>query len=427
MFGLADCNNFYASCERLFRPALEGRPVVVLSNNDGCVIARSNEAKALGIAMGAPYFKVRELIERSAVAVFSSNYALYGDMSSRVMDTISHLVPSLEIYSIDEAFIDFSGRCDKVDYPAKACEIRRTVLRDVGIPVSIGVGATRTLAKVANRRAKKLDCGYFVIDSDSLRDEVLDSTVTGDVWGIGGASAAKLGGCGIFTAGDLCRAEDGLIRRLLGVVGLRTAYELRGVDAVSAEAICGGTRKSMCCSRSFGRPVISVAELKQAVAHHICRALSKLRSESLRAGCMTVFLKSRSPARKGAAVEKPAPRVDSASVELHLHSNIDSDFLHFGSDTVEKLFRFGCTYRGAGVILSRLLPEGVAESDFFVDGPSAKDILLGRTVDSINSRFGRGTLFRAAEGTSKAWEMKRQKCSGAYTTKWDELPIVTLK
>ena len=423
MYALADCNNFYVSCERLFCPSLASRPVVVLSNNDGCVIARSNEAKALGIRMGTAFFEVRELLEREKVAVCSSNYALYGDISVRVMQTMARLVPKLEVYSIDEAFMDLSG-LDSRDHPALACEIRKTVLRDIGIPVSIGIGATRTLAKLANRKAKSSRSGYHVIDTTESMEEVFRTVDIGDVWGIGGASAARLASAGIRTIAEFCQAEDALIRGALGVRGLRTAYELRGIDALTSGDICSTLRKSLCRSRSFGRPVRDVAELKQAVAHHICSALSKLRSESLGAGCMTVFLKSRPPS-KGNPAEKTTPRVDSETVELSMQSNLDIDFLHPGREAVERLYRFGRTYRGAGVVFSNLADGEFAEQDFFI-ATSHRHLKLASTIDSINSRFGTGTVFRAAEGTSKPWEMKRRRCSGAYTSKWDQIPLVKL-
>jgi DNA polymerase V len=290
IFALVDCNNFYASCERVFNPKLEGQPVVVLSNNDGCIIARSNEAKALGVKMGAPFFQVRDFLREHAVHVLSSNYALYGDMSHRVMTILHRLEPDVEVYSIDEAFIRFTQARNQ-SLVACAHSLRTVVRRETGIPVSIGIGPTKTLAKLANRLAKKDASwdGVLDISSHPDPDSLMASVEVGDVWGIGHKSAERLKASGISTVLALKDVDPSWMRRHFTVTGFRTVMELRGVAMVPMEEQ-PPDRKSVACSRSFGERVRSLAELNEALSSHVATAAQKLRSQGLVASCLNVFL-----------------------------------------------------------------------------------------------------------------------------------------
>jgi len=290
IFALADCNNFYASCERVFDPKLEGRPIVVLSNNDGCVVARSDEAKALGIKLGTPEFEIRDLLTAHQVRIFSSNYVLYGDMSERVMETLQEFTPKIEVYSIDEAFLDFSGFAGR-DLTEYARKIRTTVKQWTGLPVSLGVATTKTLAKVANRLAKKSPTADGVVNFLGVTD--LDAILAGidvaDVWGIGRNYTKMLKANNIASALDLRNADDRWIRRRMGVVGLRTVLELRGTSCYPLEHN-PPAKQSIGVSRSFGNPIQTLEEMKQAVAMHVARAGEKLREQKLAAQVMTVFM-----------------------------------------------------------------------------------------------------------------------------------------
>lgn len=414
MYALIDCNNFYASCERLFQPKLQKRPIVVLSNNDGCIVARSNEAKALGIGMGAPYFQTKDLIEHHNVVVFSSNYALYGDISARVMTTLSTFTPDIEVYSIDEAFLDFSSLRNS-DYDQLGCEIRSTVLQHVGIPVSVGMAKTRTLAKLANKKAKKSKVGYLVLHNDQQIAETLADTDLDGIWGIGGRSAIRLRRHGIHNLKQLCETRDSVIRKILGLTGLRTVYELRGVNAVPEEEIVSTTRKSICCSRSFRSNIYLLNDLKEAVSTYTCSALAKLRSERRTAGTLTVFLNHR---------HEDAPvrgLFNSLTVNLPVPSNADPDFLYLANDAVEKIYRRGYAYKSAGIHLSNLGSNFSYQADFFHEKTPYKTQQLLQTIDNLNSKYGRGAVHYAAEGTVKPWTMKQTKRSPRYTTCWEEI------
>ena len=286
MFALVDCNNFYASCERVFQPKLETRPVVVLSNNDGCIIARSNEAKKLGIGMGVPFFEVRPIVECYGVAVRSSNYELYGDMSGRVMQTLMQITSDVEVYSIDEAFCDLSGFLHR-DLEAYGWEIKDTVKRWTGLPVGVGIGRTKTLAKLANNAAKKAD-GVVVLESEAMTKAILAMTPVRDVWGIGRQYDKLLEKYGIRTAYEFSRARDSWIRRHMHVTGLRTAQELRGIPCIPLEEQ-PDPKQNIAMSRMFGRPITDLKDLEEAIATYATRAAEKLRREGLHANTMLVF------------------------------------------------------------------------------------------------------------------------------------------
>jgi DNA polymerase V len=366
MFALVDCDNFYASCERVFDATIRNRPVVVLSNNDGCVIARSNEAKALGFKMGDPYFKVREQIERHRVAVFSSNYTLYGDMSSRVMETLRLFSPKVEEYSIDEAFLDFAD-LPAAGHAAHAAELRRTVGRWTGIPVSVGIGPTKTLAKVANRIAKKRvgTGGVFAITTDAERIAAIEGFPIGEVWGIGRRWAASLARHGIEDARQFADLPDDWIRRKMNVVGLRTAWELRGESCIPLE-LAPPPRQSITVSRSFGRRLSSCEEIREPLIAYVSRAGEKLRQAKMVAGHLLVFLHNSPHARDqpfyGPSLARRLPHQTSDTAELIRHA----------CPLLARIHRPGLAYVKCGVILAELSPEGQAQAGLFDRPDTAK-------------------------------------------------------
>ncbi len=418
MFALVDCNNFYVSCERLFMPALERAPVAVLSNHDGNVVARSNEVKALGLEFGAPYHKCRELIERHGMRVFSSNYTLYGDLSHRVMETLSRFAPVMEIYSIDEAFLDFRGLAER-DLDACAARIRETVRQWTGIPVSVGMAPTKTLAKLANRIAKKRvpARGVFTIADPGELDALLDGVSAGDIWGIGPRFTRLLNRRGVRTAREFRDLPDWWLKKNMTVTGLRTAWELRGFPCLELEEIAQ-PRKGIVSSRSFGRPVESIEELREALAGYVSRAAGKLRRQGSSAAFLGVFLatnpfKDEPQYSNFTAARLPAPTSYTPDLIAHAHHCLDA------------IFRPGFRYKKTGVMLSDILADDHVTGDLF-EGPeaSARKRSLSGTVDLINSRLGRDTVFYAAEGTRRAWRMRRSLLSPCYTTRWEEIPVV---
>ena len=416
LFALLDCNNFYVSCERIFDPSLEGMPVVVLSNNDGCVIARSNEAKALGIGMGVPYFQVRDLLEFHRVRVFSSNYALYGDMSRRVMSLLMALEPEVEVYSIDEAFIRLpvAGRQQLVKI---AADIRRAMWRQLGLPVSIGLGATKTLAKIANREAKRDPAGGGIcclLPGEDHR-ELLSKTLATEVWGIGARSARRLAAGGIRTALDLALAEEDWVRRRLSITAARTRLELQGISCLAMEET-PPAKQSIACSRSFGLPITEAAELKAAVFTFLARAAEKLRKQQLLAGCLQVYV-----GHRGAPGERRL-RLTARTVEL-APAGADTAALNRAAGAILKeLFQPGQQYRKAGVVLAGLTPAAARQGHLFAPQPRAAEPLMG-ALDRINRRWGRDTIQYAA-GLARSWLPRQARRSPAYTTDWHQLPVV---
>jgi len=416
IFALVDCNNFYSSCERLFRPELKNKPIVVLSNNDGCIIARSNEAKALGIPMGAPYFKSKALINRHNVEVFSSNYALYGDLSHRVMSVLRELEPEVEVYSIDEAFISLppGNRRDLSRY-AKA--LKAKVEQWVGIPISVGIGPTKTLAKVANRFAKKeaRHGGAFVIDHDNL-DGLLASVEVGDIWGIGRRSAAKLARIGIGNGLQLKEANDSWIRKQLTVTGLRTVMELRGTPCIALED-AGVNRKSVISSRSFGRPVSSLADLREAIASHVAIGAAKLREQGSAAGAIQVFIMTN-------RFKEDAPQYSgSTTIPLTTASACTPTLIGRALRGLERIYKPGYRFNKAGVMLTGLVPANRIQRSL-LDREGRDGAILMKSVDRINATWGRNTIRFAAEGLTKSWRMQQSRKSPAYTTSWTEIPEV---
>jgi len=417
-YALIDCNNFYASCEQVFDPSLLNRPVVILSNNDGCIIARSKEAKRLDIPMGSPEFKIRPLINKHDVVIRSSNYALYGDMSRRVMETLQSCTPNLEVYSIDEAFAELSP-----DYmnslQAYGQFIRNRVLKWTGIPVSVGIAPTKTLAKIANETAKKypsLD-GVLVLDQKRKTEKVLDRIPVGDVWGVGRKYAKTLQKHGIQSALELSRQPDSWIRKTMKVTGLRTAWELRGKPCLSVEQTVE-PRKGILSSRSFGEPVGKAEDLKEAVTLFASRAAEKLRAQESVAGTITVTLVADKYAdhngqyKFGLSVNLPNATADTTA------------FSAVSKVIVDRLFDPSKTYKKAWVMLTGIVPESEIQAELFnPSGYSARQHKLMESMDAVNARFGKQTMMIAGAGvgSNQSWRMKQEYLSPRYTTRWDEL------
>jgi DNA polymerase V len=418
IFALADANNFYVSCERVFRPSLEGRPVVVLSNNDGCVIARSNEAKAIGLAMGDPYHLNQEKLTAHGVVVFSSNYALYGDMSRRVMDTLADYTPEIELYSIDEAFLNLAGfeRRGLVDY---ARLIRATVQRDTGILVSIGIGPTKTLAKIANHVAKaepETDGVYDLSETDV--DHALASIEVGEVWGVGPRWATWLEDQGITTALDLKQADPKAIRRKLTVVGERLVYELNGRSCLPLELVTP-PRQGLTVSRSFGQTLTALQPIKEALVSFVGRAGEKLRRQGLMAGQVLVFVTTnRFSARQPFYA-------NSATVRLLYPTDFTPDLIEAAVQLLERLYRPGFHYQKCGVMLLDLSPVTQGQADLFDTRDRAREAWLMRALDSLNTEYGARTVRVGNVGGKRpVWAMRQAFRSPRYTTNWRELPVV---
>jgi len=417
IFALVDCNNFYASCERMFNPKLEGKPIVVLSNNDGCVVARSNEAKALGIAMGVPEFQIRPLLRVHQVHVFSSNYTLYGDMSQRVMETLEQFCPDLEIYSIDEAFLSLSGFTSRnlTDYGRT---IRDAVKRWTGIPVSVGIAETKTLAKIANRIAKRTPDtgGVFDLLACSDRDTLFGRVPVEEVWGIGWNHTRLLNQHGIMTALQLLKVDDQWIRKHLGIVGLRLVMELRGISCLGLEE-CPAPKQSVTCSRAFGQLISTLADMEEAISSYTSRVAEKLRRERLVATMMTVCLTTNE--------FKEGPQYsNSATLKLPVASDSTSDLIKSALQGIRAIYREGYLYKKAGVILTGLVSAGHTQADMFDSQDREKTTRLMSALDAINHRWGSDTLHYASSGIGKAWKTQFQHRSQAYTTDWNELPVV---
>ncbi len=410
---LVDCNNFYASCERLFQPALRGRPVVVLSNNDGCVIARSNEAKALGIGMGDPWHLNKEKFAKHGVIVRSSNYTLYGDLSGRVVTVLRAFTPDLEVYSIDEAFLSFEG-FSQLDQHART--LRATVLQWTGIPVSVGIAPTKTLAKVANRTAKKTAAMEGVCNLMAPSDQELALSQLGltDLWGVAGRLAAKLEALGIKTPLQLRDADPSWLREHMGVVMERMALELRGTPC-QALTLAVAHNKSIIASRSFGQAVTQRHELEQAVAMHISRAAEKLRRQGLVAGVVMVFVTT-NPFR-------PQDRqyVASRTIGLPVATADTTVLLKAAMLATVRLWRDGFRFKKAGVTLLELSPAATVQGDLWTAPDSPRSQALMKAMDRINAVHGRETVKLAASGIERKWKLRSEQRSPHYTTDWNDL------
>lgn len=403
---LCDCNSFYCSAEAVFRPDLRGRPVVVLSNNDGCVVSRNPEAKALGIAMGVPLFQIQHVVKKHRVAVFSSNYTLYGDMSRRVMEVLGQFSEQIEVYSIDEAFLSLP---DEDDAMAFSQSVRQRVMQWTGIPVSVGVGKTKVLAKVANRLAKKV--GSFIITPDH---PVLETVEVGDVWGIGAASANKLIRKGIYNAAQLRDADDKWVMKELTVVGLKLVRELRGESCLSLELI-HEPKKGMCVSRSFGQSITTLEEMKQAIATHTARMGEKLRNQNSLASVVQVFFHTNPFAKDDPQCHR------SAICRLPVPSSATAELIRCTTEAVERTFREGYRYKKAGIIVPEIVNDDARQQNLFVRPDWARDDRVSQAMDKINRQFGARSIQSAAEGLQPKWAARFDRRSPRYTTRWDEL------
>jgi DNA polymerase V len=417
IFALVDCNNFYVSCERIFEPSLEGRPVVVLSNNDGCVVSRSNEAKKLGIGMGVAFFKIRDLAEKHGVVALSSNYTLYADMSRRVMETLCNFTPEIEVYSIDEAFLNLSGFGENLtDYGRK---IRQTVKQWTGMPVSIGIAETKTLAKIANRFAKRSPeaDGVFELTEQTRIDGALAQTGVEHIWGIGIKTCIKLKRAGIKTALALRGVDIEWMRRRFGVTGVRTVYELRGMSCYELEDQ-PSAKKGITVSRMFGRKVETLEELKEAIASYASRAGEKLREEGLAAGAMIVYVTT-------SRFVNPRKRYfNSHGVNFPTATNYTPELIEYAAGAIERLYKKGFLYAKAGLILGELVPEGRVQGNLFDQADRQKSRRLMQAIDAVNLKLPDSPLIWAAEGIDQPWQAKFAKRSKRYTTQWDELAEV---
>jgi DNA polymerase V len=416
---LVDCNNFFCSCERVFNPALQGKPLVVLSNNDGCIISRSEEAKALGIPMGAPLHEQQEVIRRHDVQVFSSNYTLYGDMSARVMSILREEVPAIEVYSIDEAFLKLPANFDE----EMARSLRAKVLQWTGIPVCIGIGSTKLLAKLANRHAKKnkaITGGVFDLTRYRDPEEILAETPTDGLWGVGGNLAARLAKMGIRSALDFQQADPAAIRKSMGVVGERMFRELNGISCLELETI-PPDRKGVMASRSFGSPVESLEELEEALANHVARAAEKIRRFGLLATGMEVFLRTN---RFRADQPQYSPSIGT-TLDYATHST--AELMTTARGLLRQIYRFGYRFKKTGVQLTNLVSEEEYQPGLF-DQVKPGRIDVDRIVDEINRRLGdpkSPVITRASQGTvksGKGWRMRSERHSPHYTTDWSQLP-----
>ena len=414
MVALVDVNNFYVSCERVFCPALRGQPVIVLSNNDGCVVARSDEAKALQIGMGQPVFEIRELIRKNRVQVFSSNYALYGDMSARVMNTLRQFAPALEVYSVDESFLDFSGM-ERFDLQAHALDIRQTVWRWVGVPVSVGIAPTKVLAKLANRLAKKETQYKGIRILSGVWESELKTVEVGDVWGIGRQYASFLQRYGIKTAYDLTQANDAWVRKHLTVVGLRIKKELEGEPCISIETDIPN-KKNVGTTRTFRHPLTTKTEVGEALADFAARCGEKLRRQQSSATLLTAYIQTNHLAPGEPQYSR------SFTVSFTTPTNSTLQLVKAAKFVLDKIFRAGYRYKRAGVLLGELVhPNAGGQISLFDTLDHEKHQRLMSALDAVNARFGRNTVRTAAQTIVGSARLTQQnRLSPCYTTKWKE-------
>jgi DNA polymerase V len=414
MFALIDANSFYCSCERVFNPSLRGKPVVVLSNNDGCIIARTSEAKALGVKMGEPFFQNREVLEKNHVHVFSSNYALYGDMSRRVMQVIARFAPAYEIYSIDECFLQVDGISDLADFGRA---VQGAVLQETGIPCGVGIGRTKTLAKIGNRQAKKAGGLLVLKDAEPvLRDLPLD-----EIWGIAGRLAQRLHALGIKTALDLAHADRRAIRSNFGVVVERIVLELNGISCLALEEV-SPNKKNICCSRSFGHPIESVDDLAEAVAAFASRGGEKLRRQKLAASAVHTFLLTN--------VHRPdRPQYSpTACRELLTPTSYTPTLVEEADTVLRKIYRPGYQFVKAGIFLTGLTSED-SNVQLHLFKPVARDKQrsLMEAIDRLNNRYGRNLVRSGRMGVGTRWDMQRNRKSPSFTTRFSDIPLAAIE
>ena len=418
MYALIDCNNFYASCERVFNPLLIGKPVVVLSNNDGCAIARSNEAKALGIPMGAPAFLYEELFAKQGVHVFSANFALYGDMSRRVMNIIRSYCEEVEIYSIDEAFVVFGD-----SFPfniQRYCEdIRKAVLSKTGIPVSIGIAPTKALAKIGNKIAKKFPertNHVHCISNDDLRIKALKWLPVAEVWGIGRQHSKKIGKIGVMTAFDFTQLDDTWIHKNMSVVELRLKKELQGERVLSLEV--SKPKKNIATTRSFEKNYTTLEEITERVATFSVTCAEKLRRQKSKCKSLMVFIHTN-------GFRKDLPQYSrNIVVKLPYATNSNIDICKYAIEGLRKIYKQGYSYKKAGVIIMDFIPDHYEQMHLF-DHPNPKHKQLMSTIDKLNTALGQPKIKLASQDVQKTWKMRQEKLSPRYTTNWNEIMVVS--
>ena len=416
MIALADCNNFYASCERVFNPKIKNKPVVVLSNNDGCIIARSNEAKKLGIKMGEPAFKIKNLLEKNNVNVYSTNFALYGDLSKRVMNTIKTEVNQIEVYSIDEAFLDFSDFADE----ERASLIKNKVDKWTGIPISIGIAKTKTLAKVANHIAKKYKReGVFMFDSEDLIRRALNVFSVEDLWGIGRKISKRLKQAGIYTALQFRETDEKWIKRNFSINGVKIQRELKGEVIYPLELI-RSRKKNICTSRSFGKEVKELSKLREVVSSHANSCATKLRDEKSCCLTISVFL-STNPFN--AKVKQYHPY---RLFNLDVPTNDSIEIVSYALKALERIYRSDCTYKKAGVIVGRIIPESHVQLSLFDNLDRDKRREINSIIDTINRKMGRDKVKLAVQGKARNWKLTQERLSPCYTTRFADMLEVHL-
>lgn len=419
MYALIDCNNFYASCERLFRPDLNGKPVVVLSNNDGCVIARSNEAKAIGVPMGAPAFENKKLFKENNVKVFSANFALYGDMSNRVMTILSDFTPEIEIYSIDEAFLKLCGFTN-FDLENYGKQIHRKVTKWTGIPISIGIAPTKTLSKVANRIAKKFPektKGVYIIDSEEKRIKALKWLKIGDVWGIGRKHAKRLNAHNVFTAYDFIQLNDSWVRKNMAVVGLRLKHDLQGMPTLDLEK--AAPKKNIATTRSFEKNYTEFEQIQERISTFASSCAEKLRKQKSCCNSLMVFIHTNGH-------RKDLPQYSkNIIIKLPFPTNSSIELSKFAKQALKLIFKKGYHYKKAGVIVQDFTPEEIVQTTLF-ENRDERHIPLMQTVDKINFVFGQQKVRLASQDPKRVWKMKQEKLSPRYTTKLSEIITINV-
>ena len=424
VFAIIDCNNFYVSCERVFRPDLKDKPVVVLSNNDGCVVARSNEVKNAKIPMGVPLFQVKDKLDQVGCEILSSNYALYGDMSDRVMKTLSQFTDRLEIYSIDEAFLDLS-HINAAQILAFGREIKQVIYRDTGIPVSVGIAETKTLAKLANEITKKDTRnslltgmsrykGVLNLYKNPYRDDFLKKVDVGDVWGIGRKLSKKLQGFDVFDAYTLTQMNDDWIKKQLGVEGLKTVRELRGISCINLDTL-PDAKKSIVSSRSFGRSVTQLFELQEAAATYTTRIGEKLRKQGSVAGYLSVFLIGNR--------FKHNSYYNSIGTILPSQTAYTPELIKYARELVEKIYKPNYKYQKVGVMAYNIAPNRPVQINLFEDPKidKSKQQRLMKVTDFLNAKYGSNTIKMMALGVNSNWSMRAGARTPRYTTVWNEI------
>jgi DNA polymerase V len=419
MFALVDCNNFFVSCERVFNPKLCGRPVIVLSNNDGCVVSRSNEAKSLGIAMGEPFFQIRDLVRKHNVVALSSNFALYGDLSTRVMSVIMQNFPEVQIYSIDEAFINLSTYLGNFDLHTLCVALNQKIEQSTGIPVSIGVAPSKTLAKVANHVAKKHNIPDRVVCllEPNKTQAILAKFKVRDIWGIGRQLEKKLHLLGIHTAGDLLAMPQQVFNNAFNVVMQRTVLELQGVSCIQLRDN-NANKQQIMVSRSFGHRLTELAEIQEALITYASTACEKLRAQNSVAGGLCVFLHT------GLHGQPDTVYKNSHYVNLPSRSCDTRVIIHAAKEALQQLFRANYRYQKVGIILCDLKDAENMQMDLFEHTEIKRDEELMHLLDAINQRFGRATIQFAAAGLEKSWRGQSSIKSASFSTAWDEIPKV---